>query len=347
MKSLSLIAVVIAIAIGGGGLGAAAEEPHRRFDFWLGAWDVVAYGRTFGSEEPLEERGRMIAEVRPLLGGRAIVEYTRLVAGSGPPYGYSVRAYDPDERRWNALLIWPAHDAPAPYSMSGAFRGQRAEFFRRLESPRFENPLLVRFSFTDIRDDWVRWQADVASPEWGAVNFDTHEAGTWFNDGVFEMSRRGPLQSTADNATAGTQQGRWCSGKSFEMLDRLRGSWVGTTGSGEAVRAGLRSILGGCAVEEAMSIGADFESYAVSAWVPRQESWERYSIERASPTIELARSSPSREGAMFTASDSDRGRRRLTLVFEDGEAPFRLDVPVRHLPGGDVEVELRRWPSED
>ena len=119
------------------------EDPAHQFDFWIGEWSVN--NRYLQNNGSWLDGGQARARIVPVLGGAAIMEEWSSLNG-GSPYGFSLRAYDPEREDWNLLLNWPGADASFG-TMRGKFRHGRGEFMAG------QSPNLTRFSFSDALPD--------------------------------------------------------------------------------------------------------------------------------------------------------------------------------------------------
>lgn len=70
---------------------ACAGEEHRRFDFWVGSWEVHADGDLAGRNE-----------IRTVAGGCGLEETW---SGAGGSHGTSLNYYDPADGRWHQLWV--------------------------------------------------------------------------------------------------------------------------------------------------------------------------------------------------------------------------------------------------
>lgn len=70
---------------------ACQAEEHRRFDFWLGSWEVHAGGELAGRNE-----------IRVVAGGCGLEESW---TGAGGTRGTSLNYYDPADGRWHQLWV--------------------------------------------------------------------------------------------------------------------------------------------------------------------------------------------------------------------------------------------------
>jgi len=202
----------------------ADAAPERRFDFWLGQWDVF---NRFLNEDGTERHVEAEALIRPALDGRVIVEHWRSLSDAWPMRGFSMRAYDPEREIWTIILCWPG-DGPAKITlMEGRFRHGRGEFLPA-STPDGERPR-SRFTFSDAGPNSLRW--DVAIP----VGDDPR---AWRTNWIMEWARRdgddfiNPAALHGDGASEN------------DAMDWLAGDWRGWFGGPDPAAAPLIDTLG-------------------------------------------------------------------------------------------------------
>ncbi|MFG0275357.1 MAG: hypothetical protein ACF8QF_09900 [Phycisphaerales bacterium] len=170
------IATLAGAQPGGPFLHPADAPPERRFDFWLGQWDVH---NRFIDEDGTERTVEAEAMIWPGLGWQVIVEHWRSKSDAWPMRGFSMRTYDPERDLWTIALCWPG-DGPAKINlMEGSFRNGRVEFFPA-STPEGERPR-SRFTFSDVGPNSLRW--DMAVPVEG-------DERAWRTTWVMEWSRK-------------------------------------------------------------------------------------------------------------------------------------------------------------
>lgn len=238
-------------------------EPERQFDFWIGDWAVRNVQRgQFGSWEYKDEA---TAEVRSVLGGRAIVEQWRHT-GDGKLRGFSIRTYDAEEQRWEIILNWHSGQ-PSSYSMmTGTFGVNRGEFFPPSPQP------TIRYTFTNATAESCIW-------EQAALQRDD-----WTTSWVMEFSRTGPAADlTADNLPINAVDSATASEfPGARQLDYLIGNWDGevtrtlNNGDTEPGRAKRRvsPIIDGLALLCLTSYSWDEESISVLAFNAQTGGWD-------------------------------------------------------------------------
>lgn len=298
--SLALtLAILVTAAAPAAAAGACPAPEARQFDFWVGEWDVT--NRTLGPDGTWAETGRAVDRVFPVAGGCAIVELWQGVARHRPVRGFSVRAWDTAHRHWRLVLSWPPPERPGVSTLEGRFRHGRGEFFSERTTPD-GTTLLTRFTFSDITERSLRW--DAARSTDGGRSWQTH----W----VMEFSRRDPL---SDPPLLGgpwirTGAARHCSGEAMAALDLLAGSWEGveesTAPDGQPIRRRVRQttvpILGGCALmdlTEAEPVAGDggWERFAVRTRDGREGEWLGYTIDTRHPRLVRVEELPGGDGS--------------------------------------------------
>lgn len=256
------------------------EAPeHRRFDFWIGEWDVVNRQRNPArpADETLYETGTATNRVYAILDGCAVVEHWegRLLPDRHV-LGFSVRAWDPGRRTWVALLNWPGPAGPSFFTMEGDFADSVATFTS--EAPAGGR---VRYRFQDIEDDRLRWVGARRPPG----------EESWSRFWVMDFERRDPVRDPAllNGPARGTDR---CPDERARAYDFLVGDWIGEAegpdGSARAESLRAWPILEGCAVMEFVGpseADATAERFRIRSFVPGEERWVQYTVRRSSPVL--------------------------------------------------------------
>ena len=103
---------------------AFSPDPARRFDFWVGEWDVNL--RMLQADGSFRDTVTAQASIYSILDGKAVLE----LWDSAPIKGFSLRYYDPDEEGWVLWLDWPQPNRSGLSNLTGNFRHGRGEFTR-------------------------------------------------------------------------------------------------------------------------------------------------------------------------------------------------------------------------
>ena len=83
---------------------------EREFDFWIGEWSVVNRDPT--PNGGFEDRGTADARVRPILGGKALLEEWDGKTGKyADVFGISLRCFDPNTSKLGTVVV-AIHDTP-------------------------------------------------------------------------------------------------------------------------------------------------------------------------------------------------------------------------------------------
>lgn len=207
---------------------AFSSDPARRFDFWIGEWDVNL--RMLQDDLTFEDSVAARASVYPILDGKAILE----LWDSAPIKGFSLRYYDPVARKWELWLDWPEPNRSRLESLEGGFRHGRGEFRNTSHNAEGQTITTV-YSFSDITPFSLRWD-DMYSADDGK---------TWTRNWVMEFTRttvepkwlirRSPMPTYAD--------GGRCDDERFRGYELLVGRWRSDKTSFD-----VSPILDGCAV---------------------------------------------------------------------------------------------------
>ncbi len=213
-------------------------EKDRQFDFWVGEWDVNL--RMIQKDLSWKDSVKAKAKIYPILDGKAILE----LWDSKPIKGFSLRYYDPDQKKWVLYLNWPSNSRSTIGSLSGSFRHGRGQFFSTSQQPGGKE-MISRYTFCDITAKSLRWD-DAFSRDGGK---------TWTNNWIMEFSRTAGSPSWPRSANAHTfETGNRCKGEEFDLIASLAGTWQGklqlTQPSQQTVDATMNAyrILDGCTV---------------------------------------------------------------------------------------------------
>lgn len=302
------------------------DPEARAFDFWLGEWDVLNRNRAPDGER-WAETGRATDRVYAVVGGCALVEHWRGFAfpGAGHIVGFSVRAWNPETRRWDLVLLWPVGRPPSFSQFHGTFRDGSGEFFSEVVSPQGDT-LLSRLTFSDIGPDGFRWHNGVSG-----------DGGrTWASTWVMEFTRR-PAWATGlwNGPSMTTEQ---CPGDEHRAFDDALGEWraLRRTAGGDSmpVRVHLIRILEGCAVlERTAEEDGRWEALRVRAYEPASGRWVEYSIDTGRPALVRREGGPLDGGVVLIETAEDGGHRRTRWQTSEGAAWTRLEEEARAAGG--------------
>lgn len=267
-------------------LRAIPPQEERQFDFWVGEWHVQ--NRSLGKDAGWHDAGKSKARIRPILGGRAILEEWDGKSGKhANTFGISVRYYNAETKRWVISLNWPNANNAVFGRMEGSFRHGRAEFF---PPSAFDGkpPRAERFTFSDGLPQTCRW--DMASPIAG---------GGWRTTWIMEFSR---AQSAVATTVAGEPIHQppaecVCKAEGARQFDRLVGAWQGkgwvTSGDTRMqVLATLRatSTNRGCATMCFFDVdGIDYgeKHFEAWAWNKGDKRWVARALNADKPELEV------------------------------------------------------------
>lgn len=301
-----------------------AGPEHRRFDFWIGEWDVSnrQLNPARPEDETLYETGTATSRVYAVLDGCAVVEHWegRLVPDRHV-LGFSVRAWDPDRNAWVALLNWPGARGASFLTMEGTVAGSVGTFSSRTATGR-----RVRYRFRDMGGGRVRWTGSRRSPE----------ATEWTTFWVMDFSRREPTRDPAlFNGPARTT--RRCPGERARAYDFLVGDWIGETagdasGPSRAITLRAWPILGGCAVMEFLTLGEGDTArrkFRIRSFVAGEDRWVQYTVRQASPVLVRWEASPADDHALSRVTDLPDEPATRAVYGEIGSDSFVREIRVR------------------
>ncbi len=271
----------------------APPGDRDQFDFWLGDWDTQNFARNGAG--PWTPAGGLECRIFEVLGGHALVEWSRGTRPGGPSHGFSIRTFDTAKQEWIVLLLWPSQDNPQFSVLTGRFRHGRGEIVSGLLNAAATGQ--TRFTFSDASPTGYLWDSATTSDG----------GNTWRSTLLFEGTRRAadapPLTTGPSTSNA------HCSGEVFRQLDFRLGRWTGTqrtrresgaTGVTGVTGASLSdhtwvespvtmhaaSYMDGSALVEEWVVGAGDKrraSYVIQAFEPGRGAWVRYELDDDSP----------------------------------------------------------------
>ncbi len=333
-KRFTITAVLAGLLLGLWALPAlaqAGDEPTpacpapeaRQFDFWIGEWDVQNWHRNPQAPDDATwyDTGKATNRVYAILDGCAIVEHWMGRLSYATVHGFSVRAYDPEQKQWVLVLYWPGPTGGTFGTLEGIFQHGRGEFFNdfaNAQGQRIEN----RYSFSDISPDAFRW--DAATSTDGRL--------TWKPGWIMEFKKRDPLLDPP-LFNGPTRSNDWCLGSAARTFDPFAGEWSGTEGEA-AVTVKAYPILNGCAMMDFTVIDAaprPYKRFRVRAYDANRKVWVQYAIDNRNPVFERT------EGVFIEGAVS-------LLTPTQGEAPLTRES---WLPSSREAVLWKRETSSD
>lgn len=256
---------------------------EREFDFWIGEWDVN--NRKLQRDGSYADSGKSRAWIRPILGGRAILEEWDGRSGQyAKVFGMSVRVYDPTKQRWVIVLNWPSPPNTRFSQMEGTFRHGRGEFFTP-QAFSAAVPRSVRYTFSDGLADSCRW--DMAQP--------TSDGG-WRTNWIMEFSRRRSKEQVLEKGEPVRRPpDRGAPDAEARQFDPLLGTWKGSgwrnDGFGETkanAALTLTSATRGWStfsfldVEVGGKVSRSFETWC---WYAPAKKWVARTLDDRTPTF--------------------------------------------------------------
>ena len=160
---------------------ATITEPRSAvhdFDFYMGSWHVHhrrLKERLAGNDEWEEFDGTSVAW--PLLDGAGNVDDNLLELPAGTYRAISLRSFDPATNQWSIWWLDGRTPARLDPPVVGGFENGVGTFIA--EDTFRDEPILVRFIWSDISDSTCRWE-QAFSPDGGA---------TWEVNWIMESTR--------------------------------------------------------------------------------------------------------------------------------------------------------------
>lgn len=287
-RHVGMVLLGLAVCLLGSGLAyhklpspsSRCQEPEaRQFDFWLGTWEVE--NRQRSPSRPTDPTwlptGTFRTHVASRMDGCVLVEQSWGDLVYGPISGVSLRAFDPQKKRWVVVNHWSVGGAPPSFSTwEGAFHHGRIDGF---DTTRTASGALQidRSTFSDVTDSTFRWDAATS----------TDSTLTWKPHWIMEGRRT----ATHETLPAATEVQPVCSDRIQQTVDALLGAWHGTVvhsqepalPTGTSVTFTADGLHGGCALLTLLR--ADAESYqriALRAPEPSGDAWVQYSYDTSS-----------------------------------------------------------------
>lgn len=285
---------------------AFSDDRSRRFDFWIGAWDVNL--RIQQDDLSFKDSIAARAHIYKILKGKAILE----LWDSVPIKGYSLRYFDPERDEWVLWLNWPGPNRSGTSSLSGSFRHGRGDFYSSFQRPDGQT-IKQRYSFNDITPFSLRWD-DLRSADGGK---------TWSKDWVMEFTRTSidPTWPIDRQAVPTFENGDRCNSESFRPYEVLARSWSSSEGRFDAYR-----VLDGCAVLGFLTHGQQ-ETFLFLTYSTSDSVWELSVLDdQAATSLQRFRSSES-----WNRLESENG------------SSFRFDVTAESLS---VAIDGKRMDFE-
>ncbi len=277
---------------------AFSEDRARRFDFWIGVWDVNL--RMKQADLSFADTIRARASIYRILGGKAVLE----LWDSGPIKGYSLRYFDPSRDKWVLWLSWPGPNAGSVSSLEGEFRHGRGSFRNSYTNAQGEE-IQQRYSFNDITPFSLRWD-DLFSKDGGK---------TWAKNWRMEFNRVAvDPEWPIDRSRVPTfVDGGHCNAEPYRPYEVLADSWVGKDSRLDAYR-----VLDGCAVLGFLRSG-DREEFLFVTYTGGSAGWEVDVLDdRAESPLVRYRSTSS-----WSSLEADGGR--LELSVDGDRLEYRRD----------------------
>jgi hypothetical protein len=303
-----------------------AEPEARAFDFWVGEWDVRNRHRRPNSDDPTWfDTGSATNRVYPILKGCAVVEHWRGKVGGQELIGFSVRAFDPVDREWDLVLLWPQPEQPSFGLLHGNLRHGRGEFFFENQNAAGQE-LENRYTFSDITPESLRWDSAVSDD--GGL--------TWRTVWIMEFTRRPAGAAPLLNGHTSTHDR--CTFPEIRAMDSLAGRWEGTTSDGASTPVVVESvpILEGCGAMDFATLGTGddrIESFQVRTWEPARKAWVAWRMDTRSRV--LHRLEGTLTGGVVALTGQVQGR--------DGTASLRSEW--QQTPSGEVRWSLVERPA--
>jgi hypothetical protein len=291
----------------------------RQFDFWIGRWDVTL--RIRQDDGSWTDSSESVAKIYSILDGKAILELWDEKKVGAAIRGYSLRYFDPEQKKWMLYLNWPGKNRSSTSSLVGEFRHGRGEFFATFKNQKDEE-ILQRYSFSDATPTSLRWD-DAYSKDGGL---------TWSNNWIMEFTRTGaePAWPREGEPAHTYYSGDRCDMPEFRVFEALEGFHKGKVivhelgadpvESGATLR-GLK-VLDGCAVMTFLQYkdGDDIQKeFGFNTFQTSGKLFEQNLLDNRTGTVVRQLHGSSEDGLLVLQSgESDDFRERYSWKFIDG-----------------------------
>ena len=287
------------------------DDPAREFDFWLGEWSVA--NKHLKSDGSWKDTGAAMARIQPVAGGTAVLErWTGEVKGD-PLIGFSLRAYDPSQGKWDVYLNWHGGKPVGFFLMHGERNGERMELFPPGDKTQ------IRYTFSEAREGSCQWDSA------------EYRNGLWFNDWVMQFTRTAPPQP-ADASGTEIEKPPTAAAKYPETrrLDGLLGVWEGRArrpsedGTWDEGTARLRvtSMIEGFGLLAFLDTGWGGRTTSALGWDPTADGWVAVRADDRTPGLQRLAGSLDGE----TASFASREVRETWTLEAGGKVRFERSV---------------------
>ena len=254
------------LAVYNGGVDRAAPDSpcrddarHRRFDFWLGDWNVTAANGAGGSTN------------RILAGLDGCLVSENWTAGNGIR-GRSINAYDRDLEQWHQT--WVSSQPRGHLRMAGNLEGDTMV----LRGVRVFQGGVQAF-------DEYRWHRLSTGQVIQAWKLDIPALGQHFA-GALTYTLAPTVTPVPETQTVACQPGGIA--QEARQLDFLLGEWTVSAGHGPALgTASITSDLSGCLTEENYATDKGYAATSFFYWDPIARSWWRTYVDSEGERIEL------------------------------------------------------------
>lgn len=207
-------------------------QEERKFDFWIGQWDVNL--KVKQGDGSWKGEHQAVATIYPILGSKAILELWD--ESEDGILGYSLRYYNNEKKYWDLWLNWPTSNQSSMSSLEGNFKEGRGDFFSEyVDSNGVKR--ISRYSFYDITENSLQWQD----------GYSRDEGKTWDSNWIMEFNRTaqsGPPLTSKSKANT-YYKGNRCNPIEFDALNKIAGKYVSKKNlqSAEVIK-----VLDGCMI---------------------------------------------------------------------------------------------------
>lgn len=305
-----------------------SAEPYRRFDFWLGEWDVFnPDGDQVGTNSVTSE-----------LDGCVVAEHWVSASGTA---GRSINTFDAETGQWHQT--WASANFQGHLRMAGGLQPDgRMVLAGRRDFVRQGVTLFDEYTWTPLGPDRVRQVGTLTVP---AAGFEGSFVGIYKRRDEISPA---PLAPTTECQAGGpAEQAR--------QLDFWIGVWVVSTASGKVLGTSTVSTdLSGCLLEERFRTPEGYEAVAFATFDWWEQRWHRTYIDNRGEQVRLSggfdgssvtltgeESTPGESGSVLqrvTITPTPDGNVRQSIqVSREGGESWIPAVDLFYRPAGSVE----------
>lgn len=205
---------------------------EKKFDFWIGQWDVDLKVRQ--ADNTWKPEHKAVATIYPILDGKAILELWN--ENEQGILGYSLRYFNTEKKQWELWLNWPSPNRSSMSKLNGNFKDGRGDFFSEYALNN-GSKRISRYTFSEITDSSLKWHD----------GYSKDNGNTWTGNWIMEFNRKADeaIPLSYKNKANTYYRGKRCNLTEFQEVNRLSGKY---RSKNKAQSAEVIKVLDGCMV---------------------------------------------------------------------------------------------------